>query len=105
MHKALMLFFFSGIYIISNAQYQLTFQINNLPPYHNESDEIYAAGSFNNWNPAQQQAKFERDENGLLSLSLGRVKGKYEFKITKGSWEKVECGAVFIDRSHEDTCN
>lgn len=93
MLKTLMVFSFCIISLFSTAQYKITFQITGLPAYHNVADNIFIAGSFNNWNPAQTQSIFEKDKNGNLFLTISPAKGKYEYKLTRGSWEKVESGA------------
>jgi predicted alpha/beta superfamily hydrolase len=89
-----MVFSFCFISFFSTAQFKITFQITGLPAYHNQVDDIFIAGSFNNWNPAQAQTVFEKDKNGNLFLTLAPAKGKYEYKLTRGSWEKVESGAA-----------
>jgi predicted alpha/beta superfamily hydrolase len=73
------------------AQHKVTFVINQLPPYHQSSEAIYLAGSFNNWNPGNENYRF-KSQSGHPSISIELQTGSYEFKITKGSWDKVESG-------------
>jgi predicted alpha/beta superfamily hydrolase len=72
-----------------HAQYRVTLRIAQLPSYHNKSENIFIAGSFNNWNPRQKESQLE-NQNGNYSISLAASAGKLEFKLTRGSWDKVE---------------
>jgi enterochelin esterase-like enzyme len=77
---------------MAHAQHSVTFRIRTLPSYHKASEALFLAGSFNNWNPAQPMAKFEPVDGGY-SLTVALQKGKYEYKVTRGSWDKVEAGS------------
>lgn len=74
------------------AQHRVTWRIKSLPPYHNPADSVFIAGSFNNWNPAQKEMQLAKDANGTYFITLTAAPGKHEYKITRGSWEKVESG-------------
>jgi predicted alpha/beta superfamily hydrolase len=56
-----------------------------------QSEELYLAGSFNNWNPTNRQFIFQKGENGTYFIYFELKAGVYEYKITRGSWDKVEC--------------
>ena len=73
------------------GQHKVTFIISNLPPYHQGSEEIFLAGSFNGWNPGNEKYRFKTN-SGHPTISIELQNGSYEFKITKGSWDKVESG-------------
>ncbi len=73
------------------AQNTIHLQITSLPAYHPSGSNIYAAGSFNGWNPQDENYKFQHDANGNYSLDLKLDRGSYEYKITRGGWDKVEC--------------
>ena len=73
------------------AQNVARLEIKSLPAYHATSSAVYAAGSFNGWNPQDEQYKFKRDDKGNYFLELKLNSGKYEYKITRGGWDKVEC--------------
>lgn len=81
-----------------HAQYKVTFRITRLPDYHKPADFLYLAASFNNWNPAQESAKF-KSVSGVYSLELSLPKGKHEFKVTRGTWASVEAadGGASVD--------
>ncbi|HEX7903946.1 MAG TPA: alpha/beta hydrolase-fold protein [Chitinophagaceae bacterium] len=72
------------------AQQTATITINSLPAYHPPGSAIYVAGSFNGWNPQDEKFKMQYN-NGVYTISLKLDKGSYEYKITRGGWDKVEC--------------
>lgn len=55
---------------------------------------LFLAGNFNNWNPADTAWEFLPDGAGTYGLTRDLPKGVYQFKVTKGSWQKVECTAA-----------
>ncbi len=92
MHKWL---FAPIFFILANsvqAQHSVTLRIKNLPVYHKTQDPIFIAGSFNNWNPGQKEFLLKKGTEGNYFISFVLPKGRHEFKITKGGWEKVESG-------------
>ena len=76
-----------------SAQVNTHIAITSLPPYHADGSAVYAAGSFNGWNPQDEQYRFNRDGKGNYFLDLKLEPGVYEYKITRGGWDKVECEA------------
>ena len=74
------------------AQQTVRLEIKSLPPYHPSGSDIYAAGSFNGWNPQDNNYRFQRTDKGDYYLDLKLADGKYEYKITRGGWDKGECG-------------
>ena len=84
------------------AQNKIRFEIRSLPSYHSSNSEIYLAGSFNGWNPQDNNFKFSKDEKGNYFLGIKLNNASYEYKITRGSWDKVECtvsGGDIMNRS------
>jgi predicted alpha/beta superfamily hydrolase len=73
------------------AQSIVQIHLKEIPPYHPAGSDVFAAGSFNGWNPADVNYKFQKKENGELLLDLKLNNGTHEFKLTRGSWDKVEC--------------
>lgn len=66
-----------------------------------KQDAIYVAGSFNNWNPKHEKYKLKPFGTSRRAIVLKDMKaGKYEFKFTRGSFDKVETTA-----KGEDTAN
>ena len=83
------------------AQNTTRIEIKSLPAYHAAGSAVYIAGSFNGWNPQDEQYKFKKDETGNYFLELKLEPGSYEYKITRGGWDKVECkkgGAAIENR-------
>jgi predicted alpha/beta superfamily hydrolase len=73
------------------AQYSIRLEIKSLPQYHAAGSDIYAAGSFNGWNPQDTAYQFSKDEKGNYFIILTLSAGNYEYKITRGGWDKAEC--------------
>ncbi|MGB4776531.1 MAG: alpha/beta hydrolase-fold protein [Daejeonella sp.] len=77
--------------IYSSAQGKAIFIINHFPEGKAGTEKsIFLAGTFNNWNPADTAFRFKRNNNRYeLSVFLPSIIN--EFKITRGSWDQVEC--------------
>ena len=73
------------------AQHTVTFKVKSLPQYHSSGSDIYIAGSFNGWNPQDAAYRFNKDSNGNYFLNFSLADGRYEYKLTRGGWETVEC--------------
>jgi predicted alpha/beta superfamily hydrolase len=80
---------FLFIAVLSAAQHTVHFKISSLPDYHN-SDSLYLAGSFNGWNPKNENFRFQKDEKGNYFFDAKLNDGAHEYKITRGSWARVE---------------
>jgi metallo-beta-lactamase class B len=67
-----------------------------------KDDDVFVAGSFNNWQPADPAYKLKPSAGGRKVIVLKDVApGTYAFKFTRGGWDKVECkadGADITDR-------
>jgi len=87
------LLFISALLFVSVlfAQETIRQEIRSLPSFPPPGTAIYAAGSFNGWNPRDEDYKFKQDEHGNYFLDLKLNAGSYEYKITRGGWDKVEC--------------
>ncbi len=86
------LLFFPAFFIsiAIQAQYKVVIGIGPLPAYHQQVSDIYIAGSFNGWNPADKNYKLEHKGDGEYEIKLKLSQGAYEYKFTRGSWDKVE---------------
>src|SRR5687767_3296152 len=71
------------------SQSKIKLTIRSVPGYTNPNEDLYIAGNFNSWNPKHNDSKFEK-ENGGYEIKLKLDNGLYEYKITRGSWDKVE---------------
>jgi predicted alpha/beta superfamily hydrolase len=74
----------------SQAQQQINIQTT--PAFYTPLfDDIFLAGNFNNWNPADPTFKFIKQANGTYLLNLNLSAGfAAECKITRGSWPSTE---------------
>lgn len=69
---------------------QLTIRLTGVPA--GTAGDIYVAGSFNNWNPADSAYRLTAEGGGYAITLPAAVRGAVEFKFTRGSWETVETG-------------
>lgn len=74
----------------SIAQNTTRITIVKLPEYHATGSDLYLAGSFNGWNPKDSSFRFKREADGSYYIDLKLKEGKYEYKVTRGGWDKVE---------------
>ena len=88
------------IVLICYSQHSLRVVISSFPARNLADSNLYMAGSFNGWNPKDENYRFQKNENARLNDSVGQGKyfietklrdGIYEYKITRGGWDKVEC--------------
>ena len=72
------------------SQQRIRLEINLLPANNPSNSSIFIAGNFNGWNPQHKDYQFQKNDGGyFIELSLNP--GSYEYKITRGGWDKVEC--------------
>ena len=74
---------------LSYGQYKVIFELKQ-PSLLHSMDHIYIAGNFNLWNPADKEFRLTPDKNGEEKITLSLPAGNYEYKFTRGSWEKAE---------------
>ncbi len=80
-------FFLLITFYWSDAQFKVVFKLSQVPLQHNK-DTIFIASNFNEWNPANRNYFFSAANN---NITIDLPGGDYEFKCTRGGWEKVEC--------------
>ncbi|MFI5185131.1 MAG: alpha/beta hydrolase-fold protein, partial [Chitinophagales bacterium] len=103
---ALLIFLISVVSVFS--QHTVQFIIHSLPDFHPSDSSLYLACSFNGWNPQDTKFHFRKNENGNYFFGTKLDDGRYEFKITRGAWDKVECrkgGADIQNRSFDLTAD
>lgn len=83
--------FLVHIKALSFAQVKLvySFKVDNL----DSSINYFVAGNFNNWKPNDTAYQFKRKSDGFYILEKNLPLGNYEYKLTKGDWQKAETGA------------
>lgn len=85
--------------IILFAQHTVRLKADSLPREPKRYD-LYMAGSFNGWNPADEKYMFQRTENGQYYIDVKLPAGIYDYKITRGSWKEVECQTDGADKAN-----
>jgi predicted alpha/beta superfamily hydrolase len=93
MRKLALVVFLAGVQTLVFAQVTVLFKTGNIPPFKTAAKEIYLAGDFNNWNPADTAWKLQSGPQGGYQRVKSMPAGKYNFKAAKGSWDRVECGS------------
>ncbi|HEY5408288.1 MAG TPA: alpha/beta hydrolase-fold protein [Ginsengibacter sp.] len=73
----------------SYAQYKITFLVKQ-PSILHSADHLFIAGNFNSWDPADKDFELIQKNSGIDSFTFSLNHGSYEYKITRGSWEKTE---------------
>jgi predicted alpha/beta superfamily hydrolase len=81
---------------------QLTIRVDAIPSDTPENAQIYVAGNFQGWNPADPFYELMLGTDGVYSLTFEPSPGNLNFKFTRGSWDTVEgnaSGGFLPDRS------
>ena len=74
---------------------QLTIVVDQWPTNTPPSDTLFFAGTVNNWITNDYNFRFRKHPSGKLVLPLpDSTTLPFEFKITRGSWEKVETDSI-----------
>lgn len=92
MKKSIAFLFFIFCCKLTFSQVYLKIVVNTVAT--KTLDEIYVAGSFNGWNPKDENFKLKPlgvNRKGIVIKNI--TLGNHEFKLTRGSWDKVECTA------------
>ncbi len=73
----------------SFAQHKILFVVKQSSLLH-VADDLFIAGNFNSWDPADKKFEFAPDSSGIAKVTVLLPGGDYEYKFTRGSWDKVE---------------
>ncbi len=73
------------------GQQKIAFKTDNIAHFKTPGEHLFLAGDFNNWNPADKAWELQPDQTGEYRLLKDLSKGIYHFKVTRGSWQTVEC--------------
>ena len=82
-------------FLSSFSQRHVQFIISSLLP--RGDSNFYLAGSFNGWNLQDKNYHFQKNGAGNYFFETNLADGLHEFKITRGSWAKVECRKTGAD--------
>jgi len=86
--------------ITSHSFAQFNIKINvSVPNLKHVEDPIHVAGNFNGWNPASAES-FTLNKSGQGVIMLHLDKGSYDYKFTRGSWDKGETNSAGIGLSN-----
>jgi predicted alpha/beta superfamily hydrolase len=89
--RSISLLLFLVTVLLSYSQHSVSFVISSLPVKNPSDGGLFLAGSFNGWNPNDKNYHFQKNDKGNYFLGTKLENGMYEFKITRGGWDKVEC--------------
>lgn len=81
------------------AQHSLTIKLLATPALHKQ-DAVFVAGNFNGWDPGNKAYGLRKNADRLEIVIPRLETGVYEFKFTRGSWDKVSCAATGADISN-----
>ncbi|MBB3700557.1 helix-turn-helix domain-containing protein [Flammeovirga yaeyamensis] len=70
---------------------QTTIILHEIPSSTPYESKFFLAGDFNDWDPANTNYQFNKDENGLYTFTLPSSIADFEFKVSRGSWSTIEC--------------
>lgn len=84
---------FGQIFLVK-AQVKVTFKTGILPVSKTPFNQLFLAGNFNGWNPADSAWKLTSKSDGHYQLIQTMQPGIYGYKITRGSWQMVESDAA-----------
>jgi alpha-glucosidase len=91
MMKIFIALFLFAILTQSFAQFNITINVS-VPGLKHVEDSVHVAGNFNGWNPSSaERFVLNRSGQGVIILHLN--KGNYDYKFTRGSWDKGETNA------------
>lgn len=93
MKKLLLIpFFLSGLLL--SAQNRVRFVVQQPDA---QNDTIYIAGTFNKWNPGEENHRLTKENRGQQVITLNLPSGRYEYKFTRGNWTNVESTEAGLD--------
>ena len=100
MKRFLCLIFLFFTFNFCEAQYIVKFKLGKHPPAH-AKDSIFIAGNFNDWDPGNPVYSLPGNDKTITLFS--KLKGgHYEYKCTRGDWNKVESQKLGKDvENHE----
>ena len=73
------------------SQVKITFKTGKIAAPKQPSEHLFLAGTFNGWNPADSAWQLRPDGAGSYLLLKDMPRGISTYKITRGSWNTVEC--------------
>ena len=96
-----LLSFLAFFFLVNVGEAQYTLRLGVTSAATKPQDDIYVAGSFNNWNPKDEKYKLKPFGTSRRAILLKDIPaGKYEFKFTRGvdKWETTAKGEDIPNR-------
>ncbi|MEM1319820.1 MAG: alpha/beta hydrolase-fold protein [Bacteroidota bacterium] len=88
------LWLFLGLLLLAfSSTAQLQIKVIAVPANTPAEDNIHIVGSFNNWNPADDNYILTNNGDGTYEISFSPSPGTIAFKFARGSWDFVEGNA------------
>jgi AraC-like DNA-binding protein len=85
------------------AQNQIIFKITKVPKYTPVDDTLYLCNSLDEWALKSPKNKFRKLPDGTYQLAVTfEEKQDFQFKINRGTWDKVEGNIVGEFRANRD---
>jgi alpha-glucosidase len=76
------------------SQVKISFFTGKISTLKSPPEHLFLAGDFNGWNPVDKAWELVKNETGNYILNKDLPAGIVHFKVTRGSWNTVECDAV-----------
>ena len=76
---------------------QVRLVIEDLPVGLKSSENLFFSSNLNSWNPADSSYSFKKNLDGNYELLIDTDELNFRYKITRGSWTKVECDSLGND--------
>jgi alpha-glucosidase len=76
------------------SQVKISFFTGKIAAPKSPPEHLFLAGDFNGWNPADKAWELVKNETGNYVLNKDLPVGIIHFKVTRGSWNTVECDAA-----------
>lgn len=73
------------------SQVKISFFTGKIATLKSSSEHLFLAGDFNGWNPADKNWELLKTPAGNYVLNKELPVGIVHFKVTRGSWNSVEC--------------
>ncbi len=80
----------------ASAQYKLRLIVTNDASLH-KTEPVFVAGNFNNWNPGNDSYQLKAENKNLAIEIQNLPAATYEFKFTRGTWNKTACNLTGTD--------
>lgn len=86
-------FLLFGQNFLSFGQVKVSFKTGKIPPAKGADIHLFLAGDFDGWDPGNKDFEMLKNDDGEYRFSAELSKGVHNFKVTRGSWQTVECQA------------